>query len=90
MSHMQQIGLNLIYGVKFKGSDEREWIKCTFITILIDMILYSPIKILCLFFMPLFLVVICYVFFFFAVVSFAVVCDGALGELGDLCNFLPF
>lgn len=85
------IFLNLIFGIKFSKSGQvTEWVHFTLLTILIDLLLYSPIRILCRWVMPLFLVFICYVIFFFGVVSFAIYCDGELDEVQDLCEFLPF
>merc|ERR1712150_173618 len=63
--------VNLIFGIKFaEGEQVGAWIQFTLLTILIDWVLYSPIKIICRWFMPLFLVVICYVLFFFGIVGF--------------------
>ena len=91
MSCVQQFFFNFVYGVKFaKDGKVNDWVYFTFLTVLLDVILYSPVKILCQWVMPLFLVFICYIIAFSAVVGFAVICDGALDTYGDLCDFLPY
>ena len=91
MSCTNQFFFNFVYGVKFaKDGFVNDWVYFTFLTIVLDVVLYSPVKILCQWVMPLFLVFVCYVIVFSAVVGFTIVCDGALDEYGDLCNFLPY
>ena len=91
MSCTNQFFFNFVYGVKFaKSGLVGRWVYFTFLTIVLDVVLYSPVKILCQWVMPLFLVFVCYVIVFSAVVGFTIVCDGALDEYGDLCNFLPY
>ena len=91
LSPAHQIFLNLIFGIKFaEDGTTTKWIEFTLMTILVDLILWSPVKILCRWVMPLFMVTLCYVVFFFAVVGFAVICEGSLDEYAALCNFLPF